>query len=74
MAAAGAGALLLLALPPAAAHADPTGTPAGTGGGCKANGQAVAGNAQDLQPFGGVVSQSTPIAPLNAAFFTSLCS
>ena len=66
-------AVALLILAPTAAHAEPVDTPAGTGGGCKENGQAVAGNAQDLQPFGAVVSQNAPIAPLNAAFFRMFC-
>jgi hypothetical protein len=63
----------LLLLSPAAAHAAPSGTPAGTGGGCRENGQAIAGSAQALQPFGAVVRQETPIAPLNAMFFATLC-
>lgn len=75
--AAAVSAAALLVLVPTAAQAEPPVTPAGTGGGCKANGQEVAGNAQnpDLQPFGAnVVSQNAPIAPLNALFFTIYCA
>lgn len=67
-------AATLLVVFPTAAHADPPGTPAGTGGGCRANGQAVSENARDLQPFGDLVRQNAPIAPLNALFFMRLCA
>lgn len=68
-------AATLLVVFPTAAHADPPGTPAGTGGGCRENGQAVSGFAQAPGPFGAdVVSQNAPIAPLNALFFTTFCA
>lgn len=67
-------AATLLVLSPTAAHADPPDTPAGTGGGCRENGQEVAGNARELRPFGAtVVSGNAPIAPLNAVFFKMFC-
>jgi hypothetical protein len=62
----------LVLLAPGTAGAAPA-TPAGTGGGCKENGQAVAANARLLQPFGRVVSQNAPIAPLNRMFFMEFC-
>jgi hypothetical protein len=72
-----AGAVLtagLVLLAPGTAGAAPV-TPAGSGGGCKANGQEVASNAQEFRPFGrNVVQNFAPIAPLNAAFFTAFCS
>lgn len=67
-------AATLLVLFPTTAQADQPVTPAGTGGGCRENGQEVAGNAQTSRPFGAdVVSQFAPIAPLNALFFTLHC-
>lgn len=68
-------AALTLGLTPTAAHAVPSDTPAGTGGGCPANGQAVSGSAQAAGPFGAdVVSLNAPIAPLVAVFFTTICA
>jgi hypothetical protein len=67
-------AAALLVLCPAAAQAEPPVTPAGTGGGCKDNGQAVAGFARTPGPFGAdLVRGSAPIAPLNALFFETFC-
>ena len=66
-------AALLFLSPAAASAAPPGGTPAGTGGGCPENGHAVASNAKSLRPFGAVVRQNAPIAPLNADFFSTLC-
>lgn len=63
----------LLVLFPTAAQAEQPVTPAGTGGGCRENGQVVASNAKGLQPFGTVVRANAPIAPLNAAFFVKHC-
>jgi len=63
----------LVLLAPGMAGAAPD-TPAGTGGGCKANGQAVAMNARTIHPFGGLVSDNAPIAPLNKQFFTMFCT
>ena len=61
--------------PGQSASAPPSGTPAGSGGGCKANGQAISGAAQTVPvPFGQIVSGNAPIADDNAAFFTVLCS
>ena len=65
-------ALGLVLAAPAAASAAPDGTPASTGGGCKANGQVIAGAGQAGQ-FGQTVSQNTPIALLNAFFFETYC-
>jgi hypothetical protein len=62
----------LVFLAPGTAGAAPV-TPAGTGGGCKDNGQAVAANARMSQPFGGMVSELAPIAPLNRMFFKRFC-
>ncbi len=69
------GAAVLFLLVPTAAHAGPpAATPAGTGGGCKANGQVIAENAKTLQPFGfRIVRDNTPIAPLVGAFFAGNC-
>ena len=66
-------ALVLLAAP-AAAQGPPAETP--TGGGCQANGFAVAGFARDpeVRPFGGsIVRGNAPIADENVLFFTLLC-
>ena len=64
-------ALALLTASPAAAAGPPSETP--TGGGCQANGQAIAGAAQTLSPFGQVVRGNAPIADDNAAFFGIFC-
>jgi hypothetical protein len=55
----------------ASAAGPPTATPAGTGGGCAANGHTIAGAAQGLTPFGEIVRDAAPIADDNAAFFSS---
>lgn len=75
VAAAAAGLVLL---PTGVAHAaspgsPPPGTPAGTGGGCQQNGQAVSGATRTLAPFGTFVRTQAPIADDNAAFFTDFC-
>lgn len=68
------GAAALLVLLPSAARADQPVTPAGTGGGCQANGLELARNAQAPGPFGAdVVRTFVPIAPLNALFFDLYC-
>ena len=68
-------AAAVLVLTPNAAHADRPVTQSGTGGGCQANGQEVAGNAGEFRPFGAdVVRENAPIAPLNALFFTTFCA
>ena len=69
------GAVLTLGLvlaAPAVASAAPD-TPAGTGGGCKENGQAIAGAASGPGAFGQFVRRNVPIAQDNARFFTELC-
>jgi hypothetical protein len=55
----------LCALAPATASAD---------AGCKENGQAVAGAAQALQPFGQFVSTQTPINDDVATFKAIFCT
>lgn len=67
---AAAAAVGLVVLAPAAASASDT--PAGTGGGCKENGQAVAGAARGPDPFGQFVRTQAPIADDVAGFF-ALC-
>ena len=57
----------------AAAGGPPTGTPAGTGGGCRENGQAIATVARLVGPFGQIVRTSAPIADDNATFFATIC-
>lgn len=64
-------AVVLLAAP-AAAQGPPSETP--TGGGCRENGQAVAGAASQPGPFGRFVSTQTPIADDIALFFRNFCT
>ena len=64
-------ALVMLTASPAAADA-PFTTP--TGGGCQANGLAVAGVASAPFAFGQVVRTHAPIADDNALFFTLFCT
>jgi hypothetical protein len=66
-----AAALAVLTASPAAAGGPPPETP--TGGGCQANGQAIAGAAQTFSPFGQIVRGNAPIADDNAAFFGIFC-
>ena len=63
-------ALVVLSASPAAADPQFT-TP--TGGGCQANGLAVAGFAGLPGPFGEIVRDAAPIADQNAAFFDTFC-
>jgi len=63
-------ALVVLTASPAGAE-PPSTTP--TGGGCQANGQAIAGAARTVQPFGQVVRTNAPIADDNALFFDLFC-
>ncbi|WP_336031167.1 hypothetical protein [Geodermatophilus sp. FMUSA9-8] len=65
-------ALGLVLAAPATASAAPD-TPAGTGGGCAANGQAVATAAGGGAAFGQFVSGNAPIAPFVADFFETYC-
>lgn len=58
----------------AAAGGPPPDTPAGTGGGCRENGQAIATIARLIGPFGQLVRTSAPIADDNAAFFAAICA
>lgn len=70
----GGAVLVGLVLFPAVASAAPGDTPAGSGGGCRANGQAISGAARTVPvPFGQIVRGSAPIADDNAAFFAALC-
>ena len=69
-----AAGLVLLAPASAYAAGPPATTPAGTGGGCAANGQAISGAAMGPGAFGQIVRGAAPIADQNAAFFTALCS
>ena len=65
-----------MALLPGVALADPAPpptTPSETDGGCKENGQAVAGAASAPGTFGETVSDSAPIADDVAQFFTVFC-
>jgi hypothetical protein len=66
----------LVAFAPAHASAagPPTTTPAGTGGGCAANGDAISGFAKGAVGFGSIVRDNAPIADENALFFTRFCS
>ena len=59
---------------PAGAVGPPDQTPAGTGGGCAKNGQAIASGAREAGAFGATVRTFAPIADENAAFFGALCS
>ncbi|MHA6785701.1 hypothetical protein ACVGOW_32585 [Pseudonocardia saturnea] len=71
---AGAVTASLVLLPGVASAASPSDTPAGTGGGCKENGQAISGAAQTVPvPFGQIVRGNAPIADDNAAFFGVFC-
>jgi hypothetical protein len=71
---AGAVTASLVLLPAVASASPPSDTPAGTGGGCKKNGQTVSELARGvLFPFGQTVRGSAPIADDNAAFFGDLC-
>ncbi|MGY1696796.1 hypothetical protein ACI780_18010 [Geodermatophilus sp. SYSU D00814] len=69
---------LVLAAPAVASAAPPQTTPpttpAQTGGGCAENGAVIAGAARGAEPFGETVRDNTPIAPLNAVFFTLFCA
>ena len=63
-------AVVLLAAP-AAAQGPPSDTP--SGGGCQANGQAVAGAASGPGAFGQFVRTNAPLADDVAAFFDLFC-
>jgi hypothetical protein len=66
-------ALGFVVIAPATASADPSGTPAGTGGGCARNGAAVSTFAQAPGPYGQLAKDFTPIADDVAAFFGTYC-
>jgi hypothetical protein len=71
---AGAVTASLVLLPAVASASPPSDTPAGTGGGCKTNGQTISDAARSVPgPFGQFVRGSAPIADDNAAFFSDLC-
>ena len=65
----------LMFLAPATASAEPPPTPGQNDvQGCRENGQAVAGLAQNGRDFGQTAADNTPIASVNAVFFDALCS
>ena len=66
-------AALVLLPTAAAAQGPPEATPAGTGGGCQANGQAVSSAARGEGPFGQFVRTQDPIADDIAGFFQLYC-
>jgi hypothetical protein len=58
----------------AGAAGPPASTPAGTGGGCRDNGQAISTVARLQGPFGVLVRSSAPIADDNVQFFATICN
>ena len=66
-------AVLVLLPTAAAAQGPPASTPAGTGGGCQENGQAVSFAARGEGPFGQFVRGQAPIADDIAVFFQLFC-
>jgi hypothetical protein len=68
---------LVILAPTTASAAPPVTTPGQSGvSGCAANGAAISGAAQALEPgaFGEMASGAAPIADENALFFGMLCS
>ncbi len=72
---AGVALALVVLLPGVASAAEaPFPTPDTTTGGCALNGAKIAEAASAPGSFGaGTVSKNTPIAPLNAFFFSTFC-